>query len=264
MAVLDVVVYVMIGLIGSFCSGMLGVGGAIVTYPLLYFVPPLFGAYTMNPNEISSTTMLQVFAATGIGMMMYRKSEWFSKTVVGVIGSGMLLGSLVGSVVSGVLPGTVIHLLYGCMALLAVVLMARKQKGDLEERPPDEIVFRRKLGFLLALLVGGLSGIVGAGGSFLLIPLMLSVLKLPTRTAIASSLTIVFVSSVGGVVGKVAGGYLNVGLTVCLVISSVGGAFLGAKVGQRMNVGVLRMILLGVLLVTAVNIWGEIVWGWIG
>ena len=258
---LDVAVYAVIGLIGSFFSGMLGVGGAIVSYPLLYFIPPLFGAYAMSPNEISATTMLQVFAASGIGMLMYRKSPWFSKTAVGFIGSGMLVGSLTGSLLSDQMPGIIIHLLYGCMALLAVGLMLRKQQGTLdEEEPPEQLTFHKQLGFGLAMLVGILSGIVGAGGSFLLIPLMVSVLKLPMRTAIASSLTIVFLSSIGGSIGKIAGGNLHVGLTLCLVATSLGGAMLGAKVGQRLNVQMLRLVLSLILLITALNIWGELIW----
>lgn len=258
MSGVDVAVYVIIGLIGSFCSGMLGVGGAIVTYPLLYFVPPLFGAYAMTPNEISSTTMLQVFASTGIGMLMYRKSPWLDKRVVLVIGGGMLGGSLTGSFVSGFMPGVVIHLTYGLMALLAVVLMLKKTPGSLDETEPRRVEFHRPLAVGLSVVVGCLSGIVGAGGSFLLIPLMIRVLKLPIRTAIASSLTVVFLSSIGGTVGKVAGGHLLYGLSALVVSVSILGAMLGAKVGQRANAQVLRLALAVIILLSAINIWSDV------
>jgi uncharacterized protein len=257
----DVAVYVLIGLFGSFCSGMLGVGGAIVTYPLLYFVAPLLGAYAMTPNEISSATMVQVLASTGIGMLMYRKSPWLNRTVILVIGAGMLGGSLVGSLLSSWMPGSVIHLMYGCMALLAVALMIKKQKGDLcAETPSEPLEIRKGLGVALSAAVGVLAGIVGAGGSFLLIPLMTGVLKLPIRTAIASSITVVFLSSIGGVVGKVAGGHMVYGLTAVLVVSSFCGSMIGARVGQRMNVQVLRVVLALIILVSALNIWGEMAW----
>jgi uncharacterized membrane protein YfcA len=261
----DVAVYVIIGLIGSFCSGLLGVGGAIVTYPLLYFVPPLLSAYAMTPNEISSVTMFQVFAATGVGMLMYRKSPWLNTQVVLCIGGGMTAGSLAGSLLSGFLPGVVIHLLYGCMALLAVVLMLQKRKGGAHESaaPPDVILFNRPLSILLAAAVGLLSGIVGAGGSFLLIPIMLGVLKLPTRTAIASSLIVVFLSSIGGVIGKTAGGHVHLTLTLLLMLASLFGSMLGVRLGQRMNVQVLRLVLVLVILCSALNIWGELIWQWV-
>ncbi|KEO82373.1 sulfite exporter TauE/SafE family protein [Tumebacillus flagellatus] len=264
MTAADVAVYVLIGLLGSFCSGLLGVGGAIVTYPLLYFVPPLFGAYAMSPNEISSVTMFQVFASSGIGMLMYRKSPWLNRRVVLCIGGGMTGGSLIGSLLSGFMPGMVIHTLYGCMALLAVFLMLKKRRGELEsQEPPQQLVFNRGLAVGISAAVGLLSGIVGAGGSFLLIPIMLGILKLPTRTAIASSLIVVFLSSIGGVIGKAAGGHVHVGLTALLVIVSIAGSTIGARLGQRVNVGVLRLVLVGIILISALNIWGGLIYDWI-
>jgi uncharacterized protein len=264
LAGLDVAVYVLIGLFGSFCSGLLGVGGAIVTYPLLYFVPPLLGAYAMSPGEISSATMWQVFASSFCGMLMYGKSPWFDRTVLLVIGGGMLGGSLVGSLLSGWMPDAAIHLLYGCMALLAVVLLFRRQRGELpdsqSEEQPRPLQLNRRLAVGLASVVGLFSGIVGAGGSFLLIPLMINVLRVPIRTAIASSLGVVFVSSIGGVIGKATTGQSRYDLTLLLVLSSLLGSVLGARVGQRLNTQLLRLILALVILIAALNIWGELLW----
>lgn len=257
---LDAAVYAFIGLIGSFCSGMLGVGGAIVTYPLLYFLPPIAGAYAMSPIEISSATMLQVFASTGIGMVMYRKSPWLSRYVILVIGGGMLGGSLLGSLLSGYLPGSVIHITYGLMALMAVFLLFRREKGELHEELPTVIQLHLPLAISLSAAVGTLSGIVGAGGSFLLIPVMIRFLKLPIRTAIASSLTIVFLSSIGGVIGKLSVGHIRYDLTLLLVLVSLLGSMIGAKVGQRMNTQLLRVALAVIILIAAANIWGEMVW----
>jgi uncharacterized membrane protein YfcA len=247
-----------IGLIGSFCSGLLGVGGAIVTYPLLYFVPPLFEVYALTPNQIASVTMFQVFAATGIGMVLYQRSPWMSWTVVGWIGGGMVLGSLTGSLMSGSLPGLVIHALYGCMALLAVVLLLQKQRGEHGCEQPGEVVLHKPLAVTMAMSVGLLSGIAGAGGSFLLIPLMIRVLKVPIRTAIASSLTIVFVSSIGGVIGKSVAGDVLPGVTFCLVVASLLGSMLGVKLGQRLHAHVLRLVLALVVALAGGNILMEI------
>lgn len=261
MSGVDVAIYAVIGLIGSFCSGLLGVGGAIVTYPLLYFVPPLFAAYAMTPNEISSTTMLQVLVSSGIGMLMYRKSPWRNKRVIVVIGGGMLLGSLTGGLFTGIVSGTVIHLLYGFMALTATVLIVQKQTGSpCEDIPAERIDFPELLGFIISFLVGCLSGIVGAGGSFLLIPLMIRLLKLPTRTAVCCSLTIVFISSIGGAVGKIAAGHIDYEITGLLVGVSLFGSMLGAQVGQRINAHLLRLIFAIILFITASNIWGEMIW----
>ena len=56
---------------------------------------------------------------------------------------------------------------------------------------------------LVGVYVGGASGIIGAGGSFLLVPIMLVILKLPIRMTIATSIAVTFISSIGITTGKV-------------------------------------------------------------
>lgn len=51
----------LIGLVGSFMSGMLGVGGAIINYPLLLYIPVLFGFTGFNAYQVSGIVAVQVF-----------------------------------------------------------------------------------------------------------------------------------------------------------------------------------------------------------
>lgn len=73
----------------------------------------------------------------------------------------------------------------------------------------QDITFNKTLAILLAVVVGIGSGIVGAGGGFLLVPIMLVVLGIPTRMTIATSLAITFISSIGGMVGKLMTGQVE-------------------------------------------------------
>jgi len=102
------------------------------------------------------------------------------------------------------------------------------------------------------------SGVVGAGGAFILIPIMLTVLKIPLRTTIASSLAIVMISAIGGVVGKMTGGDIPLWPTVFTVIGSLIGASLGSRASALVNVKVLRHGLVLLIAVTAVKIWASI------
>ncbi|MNP60297.1 Sulfite exporter TauE/SafE [compost metagenome] len=109
-----------------------------------------------------------------------------------------------------------------------------------------------------AFLVGIVSGIVGAGGAFILIPIMLTVLRIPTRTTIASSLAIVFISAIGGVIGKITGGAIPVWPTLFTVIGSLIGAPLGSRVSTKMNVKLLRYGLVVLIGITAIKVWSTI------
>lgn len=67
------IIMVALGLIGSFFSGLLGIGGAIINYPLLLYVPSLLGAAQFNAHEVSSISMFQVFFASLAGVLAFGK-----------------------------------------------------------------------------------------------------------------------------------------------------------------------------------------------
>ena len=206
MDVLLFIVMIVLGLIGSFFSGLLGIGGAIINYPLLLYVPSLFKVAHFSAHEVSSISMFQVFFASLAGVVAFRKKSKTNSLVVhkGLVlymGSSILAGSLIGGFASGRLNADVINLIYGILAVLAVILMLLPQRGT-DERHSDELRFNKRIAIGSAFIIGIVSGIVGAGGAFILIPIMLTILKIPTRTTIASSLAIVFISAIGGVLGK--------------------------------------------------------------
>lgn len=255
------IIMVLLGLVGSFFSGLLGIGGAIINYPLLLYVPSFFGAADFNAHEVSSISMFQVFFASLAGVLAFRKKSKtgpspVNKRLVLYMGVSILIGSLIGGFVSGLLDGDVINLIYGILAVLAVILMLIPGK-ETEEQGGD-LQFNILLASISAVIVGVVSGIVGAGGAFILIPIMLTLLHIPARTTIASSLAIVFISAIGGVIGKISGGAVPLWPTIFTVIGSLIGAPIGSKVSSRMNVKVLRVALVILITLTAVKVWSSI------
>lgn len=256
------VVLLLLGFVGSFFSGMLGIGGAIINFPLLMYVPPLAGEASFTPHEVASISMFQVFFASLAGVVAYwrRKSPTagtIHRGLVVYMGSGILAGSLIGGGLSGAMNGDAINLVYAVLAVAAVVLMLVPNRGREGERE-GPLSFNKPAAVISSFAVGIVSGIVGAGGSFILIPIMLTVLRIPTRTTIASSLAIVLISAAGGVAGKLTGGAIPLGPTLFAVIGSLIGAPLGSRVGARINVSVLRYALLALIALTAVKAWASI------
>ncbi|WP_256437729.1 sulfite exporter TauE/SafE family protein [Sporosarcina sp. Marseille-Q4063] len=96
------------------------------------------------------------------------------------------------------------------------------------------------------------------GGSFLLVPIMLVVLKIPTRMTIASSLAITFISSIGSTIGKISTEQVEYGPAFIMIVASLVASPLGAEVGKRVNTKVLQIILALLILATAVKTWIEI------
>ncbi|MEY8350083.1 sulfite exporter TauE/SafE family protein [Bacillus cereus] len=252
-----IIVIFLIGFVGSFISGMVGIGGAIINYPMILYIPVLLGFTGYTAHEVSGITAVQVFFATFAGVWAYRKSGYINKTLVLYMGTSILVGSFVGSLGSKVLEEGQVNIVYAILATVAAIMMfvPKRNKSDL---PLEALTYHKGLASILAFIVGVSSGIVGAGGAFLLVPIMLVILKIPTRMTIATSLAITFISSIGSMIGKVATGQVVLLPSITIAIASLLASPLGASVGKRLNQNVLQWILAILIVSTSIKIWIDI------
>lgn len=247
----------LIGFIGSYISGMVGIGGSIIKYPMLLYIPPLFGLAAFTAHEVSGISAVQVLFATLGGVWAYRKGGYLNKTLIIYMGAAILIGSFIGGFGSQSMSEDGINIIYGILALTAAIMMLIPKKG-VDDIPLDQVNFNKWLAAVLALVVGIGAGIVGAAGAFLLVPIMLVVLKIPTRMTIASSLAITFISSIGSTVGKITTGQVEYFPAFIMVVASLIASPLGASAGKKMNTKVLQVILAVLILATAIKIWLDI------
>ncbi|PPA70936.1 sulfite exporter TauE/SafE family protein [Jeotgalibacillus proteolyticus] len=252
-----ILVIFLIAFAGSYISGMLGVGGSIIKYPMLLYIPPMFGLAAFSAHEVAGISAVQVFFATIAGVWVYRKGGYLNKKLIVYMGISILIGSFVGGYGSKLLPEEAINIVYGALALIAAGMMFIPKKG-LDDKAFDEVEFNKPLAASLALIVGIAAGIVGAAGAFLLVPIMLVVLKIPTRMTIASSLAITFISSIGAAAGKITTGQVDYFPALIMVVASLIASPLGAMMGKRVNTKILQIILAILILATAIKIWLDI------
>lgn len=71
-----------IGFVGSFISGMVGIGGSIIKYPMLLYIPPALGFIAFTAQEVAAVRAVQVFLATLAGIFAYRKGNFINKKLV--------------------------------------------------------------------------------------------------------------------------------------------------------------------------------------
>ncbi|WHX68957.1 sulfite exporter TauE/SafE family protein [Peribacillus frigoritolerans] len=247
----------LIGFIGSYVSGMLGIGGSIINYPMLLFIPPIFGLAAFSAHDVTGISAVQVLFASIGGIWSYRNSGHLNKTLILYMGISVLIGSVVGSFGSQTMSENGVNIVYGILALIAAVMMFIPKKG-IDDIPVDQVTFNKWLAAILALIVGLGAGIVGAGGGFLLVPIMLIVLRIPTRVTIASSLAITFISSIGATAGKISTGQVDFYPALIMVVASLIASPIGAMAGKKMNVKVLQVILALLILAMAVKTWAGI------
>lgn len=247
-----------LGFVGAFLSGLLGLGGALIMIPLLLYVPPLLGLQSLDMRVVAGLSMVQVVFAALSGVLAHRNNHVLNMDLIRYMGGGGLLGSLAGGIASGYASSWLLSAIFASLASLSLALMLLPKKEAKLGVAADELEFNRALAFVMALAVGVLAGMVGAGGAFILIPLMLYVLRIPLRTTIGSSLGIVFLASLAGAAGKIGTGQVVYPLAAALVLGAFPGAQLGGRLSKRVNVEVLRWLLTLLIAATALKMWSDL------
>ena len=110
-------------------------------------------------------------------------------------------------------------------------------------------------------MIGFLSGIVGAGGAFLLMPVLVGVIRNPLRLSIGTSLAVTVASALTGFVGKLLTAQVPLGPTLAVVAGGLGGAAIGARLSGRAPVGVLRGVLGALIALTTLRVWADVLFG---
>lgn len=254
-------VVMLLGFTSAFFSGLLGIGGGITMIPLLLFVLPALGFEPLDMRFVAGLSMVQVLFSALSGVIVHHRNRFVSRELVLYMGSGSLMGSLMGGIASGAIPSRVLSTVFACLTLVGIVMMLLPARDLDVSASSDEVRFNRVLAFLIALMIGTMAGMVGVGGAFILVPLMLYVLKVPIRTTIGSALGIVLLGAMAGSVGKISTGQVIYWLAGAAVIGALPGAQVGGLVSRRLQTGNLRRVLVVVLAAVAAKMWYDLLAG---
>ena len=248
----------LLGVFGAFVAGLLGVGGAVVMIPLLLYVPPVLGIGRLDMQSVAGVTMVQVFVAAMSGMLAHRRSRAVRGDLVWIGGLTMALGSFAGAVASKHAAHDVLLLVFAVMTTAAIGLVFLSMESFALFRFVETERFSRRRVSLVSLAVGAGAGLVGAGGAFLLVPLLTVVVGVPLRVTIGSSLGITALAATAGLAGKAVTGQVPWALAAIVSAGAVPGAQLGAYVSRRLPLRVLRAALFVVVTVTAIGAWLDV------
>lgn len=247
-----------IGLGSSFLFGLLGIGGAIIAIPALYYIPALIGFQGLDMLTVSSLSMFQVFVAALTGSFVHKRNNAVSKPLVTVMGSAIVLGSFTGGYYSKYANDDFLLGLFALMCLLASLVMFIPKKNIDMDVSSDELLFNRWIAFSGSLLIGLASGFVGIGGGFILSPFMMYILNIPTRITVGSTLSIIFLSALAGFLGKFGSGQINWPFAIALILGAVPGAQVGSMVSRKLSVQSIRKMLAVAIYLVSFKIWLDI------
>ena len=247
-----------LGFVGAFISGLVGVGGAVIMIPLLYYVPAWLGVGELDIKSVAGVTMAQVLAAALVGSAVHGGAV--HRPLATVAGTSMAFASLVGAIASRYVGGRTLLAVFGTMAALALFLMLLPPPpADVAQSGGIPLDFDRWAAVVYPGIIGFLSGLVGAGGAFLLMPVLIGMMRIPVRRSIGTSLAIAGIAAATGFLGKLVTAQVPLWPTVAVVGGSIGGAVAGARLSRRVPEGLLRLSLAALLLLVTVRVWVDVI-----
>ena len=224
-------------------------------FPLLLYMPPFIGIESLDVRSAAALVVSQVFFASLIGGAAHWRSRRVHGKLTLVAAVAAMAGSFFGGVASKLASEPFLLLLFGVVTLIAAATMLLPVSSrDRDEVPLEEVAVSVLPVTLLSLAIGVVVGFIGAG-NFVFVPLLIHILKVPTRIAIGSNLVIAVLSSMSGFLGKLVTGQISLFMTFTVVIGAGLGALGGEWSHSRVSPRVLRYVYAAVVGVVTATVW---------
>ena len=224
--------------------GMVGSGGSILTVPAL--------VYLMHVEPVLATTssLFIVGCTSFVGALRaYAKKQVDFRAVTEFGLPSIFSIFMTRHYLLPALPDTLftigkltisknifLMLLFAVLMLLASVTMIRSHKEDAQAIVEEEVRDQKIIPMvLLGLIIGMVTGLLGAGGGFLIIPTLVIFLKLPMKQAVGTSLLLVAINSLFGFLFSLKQFEYNWTIILSFTCLAIAGIFIGSKIGDRVS-----------------------------
>ncbi|HEU4423755.1 MAG TPA: sulfite exporter TauE/SafE family protein [Pilimelia sp.] len=222
---------VLAGLIGV-SLGLLGGGGSILAVPLLVYVAGL------PAKEAIATSLLVVGTTSAVAVLPHARAgrvRWRTGLVFGLAG---MAGAYAGGRLAAYIPGGILLTAFAVMMLATAAAMIRGRRGAENKLVPYELPVSRVV--VDGIVIGLITGLVGAGGGFLVVPALALLGGLPMPVAVATSLVVIAMKSFAGFAGYLSTVHINWPLAAAVTAAAVLGSLAGGKLAGRIREDLLR------------------------
>ncbi|HJJ57194.1 MAG TPA: sulfite exporter TauE/SafE family protein [Methanocorpusculum sp.] len=235
------------GILAGMMSGLLGVGGATIFSPVIYFILLSMGVPTetalMTAFGTSLASALPTVLAGAIGHSRKGNVSWRDAIIMGCIG---LLFGFLGGCVATYIPTKILTILFSILLILTAIKLVIKLRAGNKERMPTPMAGG------IGAITGFCSGLLGLGGGVVMVPLMTLFGKFSMKKAAGTSAAAIIFITIGGIISYLIHGFIDWSIWICLIATAVPSAIIAVKLSGKFSDLCLRRIFCVMMIVVAV------------
>ncbi|MEM1024782.1 MAG: sulfite exporter TauE/SafE family protein [Myxococcota bacterium] len=229
--------------------GFLGGGGSILTVPILVFLAGV------DAKSAIATSLLVVAMTSAFAIVQHARAgrvRWKTGLTFGAVA---MVGAYGGGTLGSMLPGDVLMAAFVLVMFVTAIMMLRGRTAGPVQTPEPNFARTATVG----LGMGALTGLVGAGGGFMIVPALLFFGGLSMPEAIATSLLVITMNAISGFAGHLGRTHIDLPLAGGVIACSVAGAFAGVALGQKIPAGNLKQVF-GVFVLCMAGLTSYLTW----
>lgn len=215
--------------------GILGGGGSILTVPILVYLAG------QDTKEAIATSLFVVGVTSLAALVPHARAHRVRWRTGLLFGAFSMAGAYGGGRLAEYIPGTVLLVAFALMMLATAFAMLRKPRDGAKRaaRPAHRDLPLKHIA-VEGLVVGAVTGLVGSGGGFLVVPALAILGGLPMGIAVGTSLLVIAMKSFAGLAGHLSGVSIDWGVALTVTVAAVAGSLVGARLAGRIPQDALR------------------------
>jgi len=246
----------LVSAIAGFLGSLLGLGGGLFVTPLLS------GPLGMPIHHAVAASIVAVIATSSAGGSGYLKRGVPNVRLGMLLEVGTVLGAIVGTLLGGSLSANAIA---GMFAVILVYTAVSMLHGNSERTvPADPLAVRLgladdypighlRLGLLISVFAGVISGLLGVGGGIIIVPMLVMMMGVPIKIAAATSTFMIGVTGVASAIIQVEQGNVDPLLAAPVILGIFVGATLGPRIAPKISPALLRFLFLAAIGISVIQ-----------
>lgn len=232
-----------LGYVIGLVLGLLGGGGSILTVPALVYI------LGQTPQVAVTASLMIVGVNSAVGAMFHSKQGTLNWRVALAFGGVGMVTAYFAAGLSSLFSATVLMTAFATLMLIVGIFMIIRPAKNTQARPDAERSWAKVIG--AGAVIGVLTGFLGVGGGFLIVPALVMLVGLPMQQAVGTSLVIIAMNSLSGFLGHLGETSMEVSLLLIFVVTGLLGTFTGTRLAQYIESKQLQRLFAGFILVLA-------------